>query len=182
MTIAVLLGIVAIGSYHYYKEYDEQKINLDKCHNDYIKLKNEESDKLLKLTECQTERKARENFKLENLDSKCNERMLNLEKHNVTCYTDRKNVNEKFAKCEEDRVSCQKDRETLRGYYAGLNEEYARCDTRFKAQIENEKKGNALPIYSLLEQCEKDKKNCKNHIKKCEKDKKKNEEKETGWF
>ncbi len=110
---------------------DEHMFELDKCQND-------KSDKLVKLTECQTERKAMKTT----YDS--NE-IIKLEKDNVTCQNEKRNLKEKYAKYEMDRVSCEHDRDTLKDEYATLNKEYVKCDrgfTRYRTQIENEKNGN----------------------------------------
>ncbi len=117
---------------------DEHKIELDKCLNDLKNSETKESKELVKLATCQAASKAKENYELKGLDSKCNERILNLVTDNATCHTEKNSVNEKFAKCEEDRVSCQKDRERLREDKEILSEGYVRYEERHKAQIENE--------------------------------------------
>ncbi len=113
---------------------DEHKIELEKCQNYVKSLETEERKTIVKLTECQTESKAKQKFERESKG------ILKLEKDNVTCHTEKKNLNEKFAKCEEDHVSCQKIRETLRDEYTTLNEDYTKCDTRYKARMKNENK------------------------------------------
>ncbi len=100
-----------------------------KCENDCVSfqkdLKNSEtkkSDTFVLLTECKAWREANEP---KGYDT---EKIIKLEKDNVTSHTENKYSKENFAKCEKDHISCQKEKEKLSEDVTAIHVEYAKCD------------------------------------------------------
>ena len=126
------MGILVIGGISCYYFMFHHKIELVTCLNDLKDSITTESDILVQLTACQTETKARENFELKAFNSECNERILKLEKDNVTCHTEKQSLKEKIAKCEEDRVPCNERLRNVRKF------ELDKCLNDFKRLEEKE--------------------------------------------
>ncbi len=104
------MSILVSGSILFFYEFFEcsqRDTKLGTCLNEILKKYEAESTILVKLETCQTEKTTKENFELKYLDSKCNEKILTLEKDNETCHIEIKNLKVNFTTCEEDRAPCK---------------------------------------------------------------------------
>ena len=175
---------------HLVKESRECEAKLTECLNDYKVLKEEKHSAIVKLTECETARKAEKGAKSKDSDNQYSKKMLLLEKANVTCHSDYRNLNTITAKCEKDLIQCKSDRDMLRESFTALKGDYVECLTTSKLSLEFEDEKNKnrkqyfedvakLEISVELEKCETNRKKCVSLYGKCKKDL---EEGKKGWM
>ena len=168
---------------------------MTECANDYKTLKEEKHSAVVQFTKCDAASKAEKDGISKDMDNQCTKKMLSLEKANISCYSERKNLDEKSTKREKDLIQCESDRDKFRDSFTTLQGEYIECHTSSKLQIAFEDEKNkkekkymetisTLEMSINLEKCEKEKKTCNDQLSTCKSDlgKRRKRKHKKGWL
>ena len=152
---------------------EECATKLAECVNDYKVSKENEHNAIVQFTECHAVSKTKEEEELKRLDIKFDRHVLALEKANVTCHSNHKNLNEKFARSEKVRIQYEADMDRLQGVYNTLKDEYAEFRSIYKLQDKDDEKKYKMCLQSLdisateLQNCVKGKAECTKLFTEC---------------
>ena len=123
----------------------------------------------IKYTECYVASEDNVNDELKDSESKCDRRVLTLEKDNVTCHTENKNLKKQTVKCEANNDQYEEEIDRLRTEYKDLEIECHKACIKETEVEKNQCKTEYNKCLQSLEIAATNLANCKENKSMCSK-------------